>query len=69
MKSETQRKIFVAMERLWLFAAIFCVACTLYFLIVRDNDSALYFFAFFILSSLFYILRRKQRRRFDERNR
>jgi hypothetical protein len=66
MKPETQLKIFLALERLWGFGALICVGCTIYFLAIRDNDSALFFFAFFVLSALFYILRKRQRRKFEK---
>jgi uncharacterized membrane protein YfcA len=61
MKPESQLKIFLFLERLWLFAAILGVICMAYFLIKKDNDSAVFFFGFFILSALLYLLRKRQR--------
>lgn len=58
---DTQTKIFIFLERLWLVAATLGVVCVVYFLIMKDNDSALFFFGFFILSGLLYILRKRQR--------
>lgn len=61
MNPNTQLKIFKFLEKLWLVAACIGVAFTVYFLVVHDNDSALFFFGFFILSGLLYILRKRQR--------
>jgi uncharacterized membrane protein YfcA len=61
MDYNTQTKLFIFMERLWLVGALIGVLCTIYFLIIKDNDSALYFFAFFILASICYLMRKRQR--------
>ena len=61
MNYKTQNRIFIFLERLWLVAAILGVACTVYFLVTKDNDSAVFFLGFFILSSLLYLLRKRQR--------
>jgi LPXTG-motif cell wall-anchored protein len=61
MKTDTQTKIFIFLERLWLVAAILSIGCVAYFIITGDNDSALFFFGFFVLCGLLYILRKKQR--------
>jgi LPXTG-motif cell wall-anchored protein len=61
MNPETQLKIFLFLERLWLVAAVIGVACTVYFLVTGDNDSAVFFFGFFILSGLLFLLRKRQR--------
>jgi hypothetical protein len=66
MSSDFQIKIFVFLERLWMVACILGIGCTVYFLIVKDNDSALFFFGFFILSGLLYILRRRQRVKYQK---
>lgn len=66
MNRETQAKIFLFLERLWLVAAILGAACVVLFLITKDNDSALFFFGFFVLSSILYLLRKRQRSRFLE---
>jgi hypothetical protein len=67
MNPDTQLRIFIILERLWLFAAILGIACMAYFLVIKDNDSALFFFAFFILSGLLYILRKRQRVKHQQR--
>jgi uncharacterized membrane protein YfcA len=53
------------MERVWLVGVVLGIAGVIYFLITKDNDSALYFFGFFILSSVLYLLRKKQRKRHE----
>lgn len=63
MKPDYQNNLFIIIERLWLVGAMLAVACTVYFLVTKDNDSALFFFGFFILASLLYILRRGQRKK------
>jgi hypothetical protein len=66
MSSDFQTKVYVFLERLWLVAAVLGVACVVYFLIIKDNDSALFFFGFFILSGLLYILRKRQRVKYQK---
>lgn len=67
MNSDTQIKIMIFLERLWLVAALLGVGLTVYFLITKDNDSALFFLGFFILSGLLYLLRKRQRVRYQGR--
>lgn len=64
-QTDTQHKIHVFLERLWLVSTILGVVCMAYFLITKDSDSALFFFGFFILSGLFYILRKRQRVKYE----
>jgi hypothetical protein len=66
MSSDTQRKIFIFLERLWLVSAALGILLTVYFLIMKDNDSALFFLLFFVLSGVLYILRKRQRVRYDK---
>jgi uncharacterized membrane protein YfcA len=61
MNTETQLKIFIFLERLWLCACILGAACVAYFIITKDNDSAVFFLGFFILSGLLYLMRKRQR--------
>ena len=65
MSPDTQLRIFKFLEKLWLVAAAVGVAFTVYFLINKDNDSALFFLGFFILSALLFILRKRQRVKFQ----
>jgi uncharacterized membrane protein YhhN len=64
--ADSQLKIFRFLERLWLVAAGLGVALVVYFLVTKDNDSALFFFGFFILSGLLYLLRKRQRVRYEK---
>lgn len=68
MNNNTQHRVFIFLERLWLCAAIMGIILTIYFLVQRDNDSALFFLAFFILCGLFFVLRRRQRIRHQSRH-
>lgn len=54
-------KFFRIMELIWLAGAIIGVAAAVYFLIIKDSDSALFFVAFFIISSVMFLTRRYQR--------
>ncbi len=65
MNSDFRIKLFKLMERVWLVGVLIGIAGVVYFLIQKDNDSALYFFGFFILSSVLYLLRKKQRKRHE----
>ncbi|MBK9284541.1 MAG: hypothetical protein IPM51_09520 [Sphingobacteriaceae bacterium] len=63
MSSDIKNNLFIIIERMWLVGAALGVLITVYFLIVGDNDSALFFFAFFILSSVLYLARKSQRKK------
>jgi uncharacterized membrane protein YfcA len=65
MNSDFQIKLFKLMERVWLVGVLIGIAGVVYFLIQKDNESALYFFGFFILSSVLYLLRKRQRKRHE----
>lgn len=64
--NQTQLKIYVFLERLWMVACILGIALTVYFLVIKDNDSAVFFLGFFILSGLLYLMRKRQRVRFEK---
>jgi hypothetical protein len=61
-------KFFKILEIIWLITALGCAAITVYFLIIRDTDSALYFVFVFIIASIMYLLRRYQRKNQDRLN-
>lgn len=61
-------KFFKLLEIIWLIVALGCAGITVYFLISKDNDSALYFLFVFIISSIMYLLRRYQRKNQDRFN-
>jgi len=63
MNANTQLRTFIFLERLWLVGAILGILCVVYFIVIKDNDSALFFFGFFILSSVIYLMRKRQRTR------
>jgi LPXTG-motif cell wall-anchored protein len=67
MDPKTQYRILLFGERLWLAGAVLAIICVIYFILTRDNDSALFFLGFFILSGLLYLLRKRQRTRMKER--
>lgn len=54
-------KFFRIMELIWLAGAVIGAVAAVYFLIIKDSDSALYFVAFFVISSIMYLTRRYQR--------
>jgi uncharacterized membrane protein YfcA len=64
--NNTQLKIYVFLERLWLVAGLLGIGLTVYFLIIKDNDSAVFFLGFFVLSGLLYLMRKRQRQRFEK---
>ena len=61
MNTKNQITTFIFLERLWLVGAILGILCVIYFIVTKDNDSALFFFGFFILSALIYLMRKRQR--------
>jgi len=44
------------MELIWLAGAIIGAGAAVYFLIIKDSDSALYFVAFFVISVYRWIM-------------
>ena len=61
-------KFFKVLEIIWLITALSCASVTIYFLIIKDTDSALYFIFVFIIASIMYLLRRYQRKNQDRLN-
>ena len=61
------KKIFKALEYLWLCTAAFSVVVTVYFLIKGDKDAAIYFFFVFLIGAAMFLTRRYQRRKQEER--
>ncbi len=59
------RKLFKILEIIWLITALVCAGISAYFLIIKDNDSALYFFFVFLIACIMYFLRKYQRRNQD----
>lgn len=65
MNPETQKRLFLLAERMWLVGCAIGVIGAIVFLIMKDNDSALFFFGFFILSAVLYLLRKSQRKKHE----
>ena len=61
-------KLFKTLEIIWLLTAIGCAGISIYFLITRDNDSALYFIFIFVIASIMYLLRKYQRKNQEKFN-
>lgn len=61
-------KFFKILEVIWLLTALGCAGITVYFLIIKDTDSALYFVFVFIISAIMFLLRRYQRKNQDRLN-
>ncbi len=55
-------KFFRILEIVWLITALGCAGISVYFLITKDSDSALYFVFVFVIASIMYLLRRHQRK-------
>lgn len=61
-------KFFRILETIWLITALGCAGISVYFLITKDNDSALYFIFIFIIASIMFLLRRYQRKNQEKYN-
>lgn len=61
-------KFFRILEIVWLITALGCAGIAVYFLITKDNDSALYFTFVFLIAAIMYLLRRYQRKNQDRLN-
>lgn len=55
-------KFFKILEIIWLVAALASAVIAVYFLIIKDNEGALYFVFVFIIASIMYLLRKHQRK-------
>ena len=62
------QKFFRILELIWLCTALGCAGIAVYFLITKDNDSALYFVFIFIIASIMFLLRRYQRKNQEKYN-
>jgi len=60
------RKIFKALEFLWLFTAAIGVIATVYFIVIKDTDSAMYFFFVFLIGAVMFLVRRYQGKKQEE---
>jgi FtsH-binding integral membrane protein len=61
-------KLFRILEVVWLITALGCAGVAVFFLITKDNDSALYFVFIFVIASIMYLLRRYQRKNQEKFN-
>jgi uncharacterized membrane protein YfcA len=61
-----EQNVFKFLEKLWLVGGLVGIGGCVFFLINKDNDSALFFFGFFILSAVIYYVRRKQSKKHQE---
>lgn len=61
-------KFFRILEIVWLITSLGCAGIAVYFLIIKDNDSALYFTFVFLITAIMYLLRRYQRKNQDRLN-
>lgn len=61
-------KLFRILEIVWLITALGCAGVAVFFLITKDNDSALYFVFIFVIASIMYLLRRYQRKNQEKFN-
>jgi FtsH-binding integral membrane protein len=61
-------KLFRILELVWLITALGCAGIAVFFLITKDNDSALYFVFIFVIASIMYLLRRYQRKNQEKFN-
>ena len=61
-------KFFRILEIVWLITALGCAGIAVYFLITKDNDSALYFTFVSLIAAIMYLLRRYQRKNQDRLN-
>lgn len=58
-------KMFRILEIIWLAMGIIGIAMCAYFIIVKDNEGAIYFLVFTFACGLMYSVRRRQRKKFE----
>ncbi len=56
-------KLFKILEVIWLCTAGLTALISVYFLVMKDNDAALFFVFAFLIAAVMYLLRRYQRKK------
>lgn len=58
-------KMFKILEIIWLVLGVIGILLTGYFIIMKDNHSAIYFIIFTVICGVMYSIRKRQRLRFE----
>jgi hypothetical protein len=58
-------KMFKVLEIIWLILGIIGILLCGYFIIMKDNQSAIYFIIFTVICGVMYSIRKRQRLRFE----
>lgn len=58
-------RIFRILEIVWMMIAIVGICMTAYFIIIQDNEGAIFFLIFTLVAGVIYSIRKRQRKKFD----
>ena len=58
-------KMFKILEIIWLVLGVIGILLSGYFIIIKDNQSAIYFIIFTVICGVMYSVRKRQRIRFE----
>lgn len=58
-------KMFKILEIIWLALGVIGILLSGYFIIMKDNQSAIYFIIFTVICGIMYSVRKRQRIRFE----
>jgi uncharacterized membrane protein len=58
-------KAFKILEIIWLILGIIGILMCVYFIIMKDNQGAIYFIIFTVVCGIMYSVRKRQRLRFE----
>lgn len=58
-------KMFKILEIIWLALGVIGIGLSGYFIIMKDNQSAIYFIIFTVICGLMYSVRKRQRLKFE----
>lgn len=58
-------KMFKVLEIIWLILGAIGILLCVYFIVMKDNQSAIYFIIFTLICGVMYSVRKKQRLRYE----
>ena len=58
-------KMFRILEIIWLVMAGIGIVMCAYFIVIHDNQGAIYFLIFTFISGIIYSIRKRQRKKFE----
>ena len=61
-------KMFKVLEIVWLVIGVIGILMTGYFIVVKDNEGAVFFIIFTLIAGIMYSVRKRQRVRYEAKS-